>query len=167
MASTYATSKLMTTSYWVAKPNEYIIKSGAGISDVSVHKSCWKFPLQLATVIEISPDNYEFKIHAMSCEKIEFVLPCVFTIGPVISSETQTGGHDYESIKKYAKLISQKSVKEINEFIIAIVEGETRILAAKMSLEDIFSNRSKLKDSVIAGIQDELDQYGLKVFNAK
>lgn len=32
--------------------------------------------------IELTPKSYTFVLHAMSKEKMEFVLPCVFTIGP-------------------------------------------------------------------------------------
>lgn len=30
----------------------------------------------------MTPKSYAFTLHAMSNEKMEFILPCVFTIGP-------------------------------------------------------------------------------------
>lgn len=69
---------------------------------------------------------------AMSAEKLPFLLPAVFTIGPRID--------DPESLFKYAKLISpyDKLSNHVNELVQGIIEGETRVLAASMTMEQIF-----------------------------
>ncbi|RHN41334.1 Flotillin-like protein 4 [Medicago truncatula] len=68
----------------------------------------------------------------MSAEKLPFVLPAVFTIGPRVD--------DHESLLKYAKLISQhdRHSNHVNELVQGIIESETRVLAASMTMEEVF-----------------------------
>ncbi|KAK9100462.1 hypothetical protein Scep_023892 [Stephania cephalantha] len=58
----------------------------------------WVLPRQSCIVFDLSPVNYTFEVQAMSTEKLPFVLPAVFTIGPKVD--------DYESLLKYARLLS-------------------------------------------------------------
>lgn len=47
-----------------------------------------------------------------------------------------------------------------------MIEGETRILAANMSIEDIFKGRTEFKDKIVHTVEDELSKMGLTIYNA-
>jgi flotillin len=146
--------------YRVAKASEYLVITGAGIDDVKLEKKAWIFPGQSCTVFDLSPVNYTFEVQAMSAEKLPFVLPAVFTIGPRVD--------DYESLLKYAKLISphDKLSNHVNELVQGIIEGETRVLVASMTMEEVFRGTKEFKQEVFDKVQLELNQFGLWIYNA-
>nr|XP_043623052.1 flotillin-like protein 3 [Erigeron canadensis] len=146
--------------YRVAKASEYLVITGSGIDDIKIAKKGWVFPGQTSSVFDISPVNYTFEVQAMSAEKLPFKLPAVFTIGPRIEDE--------ESLHKYAKLISsfKKDGKQLHELVNGIIEGETRVLAASMTMEQIFKGTKEFKQEVFGKVQLELDQFGLLIYNA-
>ncbi|WVZ17847.1 hypothetical protein V8G54_010829 [Vigna mungo] len=127
--------------YRVAKASEYLVITGIGIKDIKLAKKAWVFPGQSCTRFELSPVNYTFMVQAMSAEKLPFILPAVFTIGPRVDDE--------DSLLKYARLLSShdKLSNHVNELVQGIIEGETRVLAASMTMED-------------------LNQFGLVIYNA-
>ena len=96
----------------------------------------------------------------MTCEKLSFKLPAVFTIGP---EDT------LESLAKYATLLTDKhagrdaSGGRVQEIVKGIIEGETRVIVSSMSIEEIFRERSVFKQKVITQVQTELSQFGLKM----
>ena len=96
----------------------------------------------------------------MSAEKLPFVLPAVFTIGPRLDDEP--------SLLKYAKLISphDKLSNHVKELVQGIIEGETRVLAASMTMEEIFKGTKDFKQEVFEKVQLELNQFGLLIYNA-
>ncbi|XVF56188.1 hypothetical protein PTKIN_Ptkin06aG0098300 [Pterospermum kingtungense] len=96
----------------------------------------------------------------MSAEKLPFVLPAVFTIGPRVDDE--------ESLLKYAKLISphDKLSNHVKELVQGSIEGETRVLAASMTMEEIFKGTKEFKLEVFEKVQLELNQFGLLIYNA-
>ncbi len=47
-----------------------------------------------------------------------------------------------------------------------MIEGETRVLAASMSIEEIFKGRTNFKTKIIDMVQEELSKLGLAIFNA-
>lgn len=143
--------------YHVSQASEYIVKTGLFVDDIHVSKTTFQWPFQQVDYIDMSVMNCEFDLHAMSAEKLEFALPGVFTIGPK---------NDPEAIKTYARLLSTKTPSEVHETIKGVIEGETRILAARMSLEQIFDDRKELKDVLINGVQLELNDLGLQIHNA-
>jgi flotillin len=57
--------------FLVAKPNEYIVKTGLLIADAHVSKKCLIFPGQRAYTISMTPINYTLSLHAMTIEKLE------------------------------------------------------------------------------------------------
>lgn len=143
--------------YRVSSPSQYLVRTGAFIKDVDISKKAFQWPFQTATFISLRPYDYEFRLHAMSQEWMEFVLPGVFTIGPK---------DDLVTLKRFATLLSGKSLERIDDIVKGVIEGETRVLAATMTLDDIASNREVFKRSIIESIQDELKQFGLMVYNA-
>lgn len=95
----------------------------------------------------------------MSIEKLPFTLPAVFTIGP---------RDEPESLVRYAKLIAplDKGGNNISDLITGVVEGETRVLAAGMSMEQVFRGAKEFKEEVFGKVQLELNQFGLHIYNA-
>lgn len=150
----------MNERYRISSPDEYLVKTGLFIKDLSVSKQSLQLPFQTYRFIKMQPINYSFDLNSMSQEKLEFVLPCVFTIGPK---------DDIESIKKYAKLLpiedKNDDATHIYKIIQGIIEGETRALSASMTIEEIFSDRKTYKESLLMEIQKELDTFGLQVYN--
>ncbi|CAM6108637.1 unnamed protein product [Calypogeia fissa] len=146
--------------FWIANPSEYLIITGSGITDVKLAKKGWVFPFQSVRTFDICPRNYSFDVHAMSIEKLPFTLPAVFTIGP---------RDEEESLVKYAKLIApldEGGNDHITDLITGVVEGETRVLAAGMSMEQVFRGAKEFKEEVFEKVQLELNQFGLHIYNA-
>ncbi|KAK1320524.1 Flotillin-like protein 4 [Acorus calamus] len=145
--------------YRVANASEYLAITGYGINDIKLAKKAWVMPGQSCTVLELTPVNYTFEVQAMSAEKLPFVLPAVFTIGPQDKKE---------SLMKYAKLISphDKLSHHVKELVQGVIEGETRVLAASMTMEEIFKGTKSFKEEVFEKVQLELNQFGLLIYNA-
>nr|CAB3494393.1 unnamed protein product [Digitaria exilis] len=146
--------------YRIASPSEYLAITGYNISDVKLAKKAWVAPGQRCTRFDISPVNYTFEVQAMSAEKLPFILPAVFTIGPRADDE--------ECLLRYAKLISphDKLSHHVNELVKGVIEGETRVLAASMTMEEIFRGTKSFKQAVFENVQLELNQFGLIIYNA-
>jgi flotillin len=146
-------------NFAVASANEYLIITGLGISEIKVCKKAIVLPGQRLGRLSLSPLNYSLSLHAMTIEKLEFTLPAVFTIGPK---------DDPESILKYARLLSDstRGTDHIKELVTGIVEGETRVIAAGMTMEEIFKERAFFKEHVMQGIQSEVIQFGMTIYNA-
>lgn len=143
--------------YRVSSASQYLVRTGLFIDKIDVSKKAFQWPFQTAMFVSLRPYDYEFNLHAMSKEWMEFVLPGVFTIGPK---------DDIEALKRYAALLSDKRIERIDDIVKGVIEGETRVLAATMRLDDIAANRQAFKKDIIANIQDELEQFGLTVYNA-
>lgn len=106
----------------------------------------------------------------MTMEMLQFALPAVFTIGP---------SNDLDALKKYAMLLASKepdmSAKgtirpgessHVKEIVKGIIEGETRSIISTMTMEQVFKDRRIFKDKVIQNVQHELEQFGLRIYNA-
>lgn len=46
------------------------------------------------------------------------------------------------------------------------MEGETRLQSAQLTIEQIFNDRKAFKDVLIRNVQEELDQFGMYIYNA-
>lgn len=106
----------------------------------------------------------------MTLEKLQFALPVVFTIGP---EDTQS------ALEKYACLLTGEADPQasasgsllpdvsgrghVQDIVKGIIEGETRVIVSGMSMEEIFKERKMFKEKVIANVQTELSQFGLKM----
>ncbi|RIA83306.1 hypothetical protein C1645_800214 [Glomus cerebriforme] len=120
-------------------PSQYLIKTGAFVNDLTICKKGWDLPFQRSTFFDITPANYTLELQAMSVEKLEFNLPAVFTIGPKDESK---------ALERYSKLLAVND-RNIKELIRGIIEGETRIIAATMTMEEIFQEKKGFKEKVI------------------
>ncbi|EAU29850.1 conserved hypothetical protein [Aspergillus terreus NIH2624] len=149
--------------YAIARPSEYLVLTGAGIQDIQLCKKA------ICGRISLTPFDFSLNLQAMTVEKLQFSLPAVFTIGP----EDQE-----EALRKYAKLLSGNSqdvVKDlaspkgrnhVQDIVIGIIEGETRVIVSTMTMEEVFKERQVFKTKVIENVQNELHQFGLKIYNA-
>jgi len=147
----------LATRYRVAQSNEYLVRTGLFIDGISIDKKAFHLPYQTIVSLDLAPKSYSFTVHAMSQEKMEFILPAVFTIGPKDSEE---------HLKAYAKYLLYESEENVREIVRGMIEGETRVLAANMAIEEIFKGRTEFKEAMIKGVHHELDKFGLSVLNA-
>ncbi|KAF1985751.1 hypothetical protein K402DRAFT_333649 [Aulographum hederae CBS 113979] len=160
--------------YHVAEANSYLVITGAGVDKVLIKKKAFVFPFQKVTKIAITPFDFSMALQAMTVEKLKFSLPAVFTIGP---------DDDLESLTKYAVLLSGESDgrpsptrsaavavgqdrSHVQDIVKGIIEGETRSIVSTMTMEELFKERKIFKDKVIKNVQSELDQFGLRIYNA-
>ncbi|CAL5427502.1 unnamed protein product [Camellia sinensis] len=147
--------------YRVAKASEFLVITGAGIEEIKLAKKAFiVWPFQKCTVFDVTPVNYTFEVNAMSTEKLAFLLPAVFTIGPCADN--------MESLLKYARLLSHhdRYSNHVKELVQGVIEGEMRVLAASMTMEDIFEDNKKFKQEVFDKVQFELNQFGLFIYNS-
>ncbi|KAL4807386.1 hypothetical protein BDV18DRAFT_168286 [Aspergillus unguis] len=162
--------------YAIAQPSEYLVLTGAGIADIEICKKAWVMPWQRCARISVMPFDFSLSLQAMTIEKLQFSLPAVFTIGP---------DDELPSLKKYALLLSGEAGKEsakqptgdavlttpatrnhVQDIVKGIIEGETRVIVSSMTMEEIFKERQVFKSKVISNVQNELAQFGLKIYNA-
>ncbi|OJJ58869.1 hypothetical protein ASPSYDRAFT_202597 [Aspergillus sydowii CBS 593.65] len=161
--------------YAIAEPSEYLVLTGAGIPDIEICKKAWVMPWQRCARISVMPFDFSLSLQAMTIEKLQFSLPAVFTIGP---------DDQLISLKKYALLLSGTAERQQNktaadadlntpatrnhvqDIVKGIIEGETRVIVSSMTMEEIFKERQVFKSKVIANVQNELAQFGLKIYNA-
>ena len=152
--------------YHVSDANSYLVVTGGGIHDVNIVKKAWVFPWQKASSISISPFDFEITLQAMTIEKLQFSLPAVFTIGP---------DDEPAALKKYAMLLTGNSDgskkiptgrNHVQDIVKGIIEGETRVIVSGLTMEEIFKERQIFKTKIIENVQSELDQFGLRIYNA-
>ncbi|KAH6555866.1 hypothetical protein KP509_1Z221800 [Ceratopteris richardii] len=142
----------------IAAASEFLVITGWGIPDIKLAKKAWIYPGQSFSRIDMTPVNYEFDVQAMSAEKLQFKLPAVFTNGP--------RADDPEALIKYAVHSQGKHSAHVNDLVKGIIEGETRVLAASMTMEEIFKGTKEFKTEVFGKVQLELDEFGLRIYNA-
>ncbi|KAK9788452.1 hypothetical protein WJX73_007874 [Symbiochloris irregularis] len=175
-------------AYRVAKPSQYLIKTGVGCKQGEVCKKTFQGPLHTVTVIEMNPVNYTFKLSNMSSEMVPFQLPVVFTIGPhepfppakdidaLIPHDAHENSHEdhrkrikaeaYESFMTYANTMSGLSRRQVHNIIEGVIEGETRVFSAGLTIRDMFEDREKFRKTVQDRVQKDMDKLGLKIYNA-
>ncbi|KAL2132277.1 hypothetical protein VTI74DRAFT_3991 [Chaetomium olivicolor] len=191
-------------SYRIAAPDEYLAITGMGVKNVKICKATWVWPFQRCMRFSVQPHDYAMNLQAMTKEKLQFLLPVVFTIGPDVNqrgANTRLGTrhepephfsgagsdgapaaddhiHDRrredqgDSLMKYAMLLADSGTNKGNNhqflenIVKGIIEGETRVLVSSMTMEEIFTEREVFKRRIFRNIQSELDQFGLKIYNA-
>lgn len=90
--------------YHVSDANSYLVVTGGNIEDIKIVKKAFVYPWQKYSVISISPFDFEITLQAMTCEKLQFSLPAVFTIGPDDTAD---------SLRKYAKILTGRDVDSL------------------------------------------------------
>ncbi|KAE9380264.1 putative Flotillin-like protein 1 [Stipitochalara longipes BDJ] len=174
--------------YTIASPDEYLAITGAGIKTLKIVKSAWVWPFQRCQRFSIQPKDFSMNLQAMTREKLQFLLPVVFTVGPDVNQRGAVAGQAPrdtghvennpedrgDALMKYAMLLAdaEKDSKgtskgqHIENIVKGIIEGETRVLVSSMTMEEIFTEREEFKRRIFRNIQGELDQFGLKIYNA-
>jgi flotillin len=94
----------------------------------------------------------------MSSERIPFKLPLVVTVGP--------NTEDHNALERFAEKLSQQDVGALHDLVRDIVAGQSRIITAGMSADELFHERDSFKRKVSDGVEETLRELGLKVFNA-
>lgn len=181
-------------SYQVAAPDEYLAITGMSVKTVKITKATWVWPFQRAIKFSVQPHDYAMNLQAMTKEKLQFLLPVVFTVGPNVNkrgANSRGAAEDHEeseahgvpsihsqedrgdALMKYAMLLTDTAAKKgdnTNQFleniVKGIIEGEVRVLVSSMTMEEIFTEREEFKRKIFRNIQSELDQFGLKIYNA-
>src|ERR1700712_2077034 len=123
--------------YAIASPDEYLAITGAGIKTLKIVKAAWVWPFQRVRIFaypwlvwnthefqcqrfSIQPHDYSMNLQAMTREKLQFLLPVVFTVGPDVNqrgaiagqSPRDTGNVDHnpedhgDALMKYAMLLA-------------------------------------------------------------
>jgi flotillin len=112
-------------------------------------------------------------LQAMTSEKLKFSLPAVFTIGPEDKMESLTkyavlltGDSDGQVLQKGSKNSLGTGRNHVQEIVKGIIEGETRSIVSRMTMGELFDNRQMFKAEVIENVQSELNQFGLRIYNA-
>ena len=145
------------TRYKTSRSHEWLVRTGLGINDMQIAKKFVHWPFQNIQRVNLTPASFKFGVNAMSKEKMEFNFPAVFTVGVK---------NDMESLSKYSRFLLNQDNSHLDSLIRGIIEGETRTLAANLSIEDIFAGRSAFKSDIVSHVQNQLDQYGLQIYNA-
>ncbi|KAJ9149859.1 Flotillin-like protein 1 [Pleurostoma richardsiae] len=84
-------------SYKVAAPDEYLAITGMGIKNVKITKATWVWPFQRCMRFSVQPHDYTMNLQAMTKEKLQFLLPVVFTVGPDVNRRgANTRGEKHE-----------------------------------------------------------------------
>lgn len=143
--------------YKISSPSEYIVKTGLGISEISIRKKTMVWPFQRYRKMSIAPITFPIEVDAMSEQRIPFRMPSVWTIGPK---------NEMEPLENYAKLLIDKGSDGMQETVEGVIQGETRVLTANLDLNVLFSDREKFKNEVVVRINDVLGPFGLVVYNA-
>ncbi|XP_074293515.1 flotillin-like protein 4 [Silene latifolia] len=143
--------------YAVAGASEYLAITRWNIHDITLAKKALILPGQTYVRIVISPVDYTVQVQAMSADKQSVLLPAVFTIGPKVDDEA--------SLVLYTILMSTHDMnsKQVNDLVQEIIEEEIRVLAASMTMEEIFKD---YKNKVSEKVQLELDRFGLIIYYA-
>jgi flotillin len=69
----------------------------ANTTPVKITKAAWVWPFQRCMRFNVQPHDYAMNLQAMTKEKLQFLLPVVFTIGPDVNqrgANTRNGAND-------------------------------------------------------------------------
>ena len=153
-------------NYYVASANQYVVKTGFNIDNVKISKSFLKLPFQKAVHIDANSKLYEFNLESFTIDKFDFVIKCIFMIGP----DVMTGDVDLDkgNLTKYVTQLYSYNVNDshIHQILENIAESIISNITIKITLRELMNNFPDLKLNFINIFQKNIEQYGLKIFNA-
>lgn len=168
-------------NWHVAKPSQILIKTGLfvrGQRGMKILKSTMRLPGQVVHEIDISSKSLEFNLNIRTKELFNIKIRASYTISPpspflsnVYAGEPDVHGADVnwtseELLENYAEKLAVLSGGEFYSTIQTIVQGETRVQAANMSLDSINDDREKFRSIIIERVQKILYSCGLVIVNA-
>jgi flotillin len=140
---------------------------------VLIKKKAFVLPFQKVSKFSLTPFDFSMQLTAMTVEKLKFALPAVFTIGPDDSMEAMmkyavllTGTDAGATSKPSTAVAVGEGRDHVQDIVKGIIEGETRSIVSTLTMEELFKDRRIFRDKVIKNVQSELDQFGLKIYNA-
>lgn len=150
------------TRFKVAQPNEYLVRTGpfdtTKPDNIKISKQMIHWPFHTFGRIIMEPHTYHCDVeNATSSDFLSFTLPAVYTIGPIDTEE---------SLRTYAKYLINSSDEDLRHKILGIIQGETRVAASNMAFLELVNDRDKLKNTIVNVVNDQLKQFGLRVYNA-
>ena len=150
-------------NYHITNPDEKLVRTGYFIDkdkdgeEIEISNSALCLPFQRVHVVDCKPKTYNFHLHNMSKGKVEFELPISVTFAPIHTDE--------KLLKTYCRMMLDQSEEERQDQVQDILQGETRVLTANLTIEEMFSSRKKFHDDVIVHCQEDLKQFGLYIVN--
>ena len=93
---------------------------------------------------------------ALSQQNIRINVPSTFTVG--VSTESGI-------MENAAERLLGIPIPEVKKIAEDIIFGQTRVVIATMSIEEIIANRDKFVENITSGVEVELKKIGLKLIN--
>ena len=175
------------TRFRVAKPHQFLVRTGLGVKSMQVKKTLMQWPLQQVQHVDMTPKNIQFVLPCLSKQYLPFDMPVTFTVSPwrpdgagafePVRTEPDEDGVRHltkerrqvsaeEIFCRYALTMDALPPQEYYDTILGVVHGETRVLAAQMEIDQINDDRDAFRETVVENVQDVLLQYGVRVGNA-
>lgn len=130
----------------------------------------------LPVVFTVGPDINQRGANKSGRKVVAVEIPDDEDYSPIHRGENDHGREDRgDALMKYAILLASATGNEaattthenkVEDIVKGIIEGETRVLVSSMTMEEIFTERETFKRRIFRNIQGELDQFGLKIYNA-
>lgn len=145
----------ITSRFRIARPNERLIRTGFLCKGTNIPLRCFHIPfLQTFSRLSLEPGTFKIPIEAMSKERISFHMPTVWTLGPK---------EDSASLSKYAERLISMDHKQLERFYSGIIEGEGRIIAGSMELDELQGHRECVRDKLVGKLEKILIPLVLKL----
>lgn len=124
---------LLISRVHTSRSNEWLVRTGAMISGQQVGKTFIRWPFQHIRVVPLDAVVKSFSVEAMSREKLSFTVPATYAVAV---------RDDPAAVATYARLVAADGPAArdlVGSILSAVLEGETRALAANMAIEDVFA----------------------------
>lgn len=171
--------------YRVALPNQRIVRTGLGIQGMQISQKCIHWPFQQLRVLDLTPFTVKVRVAAMSKHRIEFDLPTVWTLAPdtrtlnqfnqaKAQNVTDTTANvdspiskvsDVSPLELYARRLMTMGTSERSQFFEQYIQGEARIIAGNMDLDDLASNRQRVQEELTNKLAADFERVGVVVLN--
>jgi hypothetical protein len=150
---------LLSTKFKVAKPNQYIITTGAFINNINVSKSSLVLPIiQKYKIVDINPKLYKYDFTYKYDNNLQFNLHINCIVGPIAPDKNITG------FIKYSELLDNTS--NLDNIITNIINNNISTLINNVDINDIFTNKNKIKQDIWNYIKNDFFPIGLDLYSS-